>query len=182
MDSRSKHDEIRSKRVKDSGTWLLESEKFVNWLKESSSMLYCKGPGVIPYSDVANSLAGVGKSFLTFCPKQVVLTLDLLSSIILRNTVPKNRITALPTFTLTIKVKKVKMIGASPLVFSDNWSPSYLKSTNSSKSLTTTYIAGLEFQRLRHSWSFSHLPQGHFIVLSLFWMLSMNVETHKGHT
>jgi hypothetical protein len=56
MDSKSKHNEIKSKRVKGSGKWLLESEKFVNWLKESSSMLYCKGPGTSPYSDFANNL------------------------------------------------------------------------------------------------------------------------------
>jgi hypothetical protein len=75
----------------------------------------------------ANSLAGVGKSFLTFSPKQVVLTLDLLSLIFLRNYVPNNRMSALPAFILTTKVKKLKMIGASPLVFFGNWPLSYLK-------------------------------------------------------
>jgi hypothetical protein len=70
MDFKSKHDEIKSKRVKDSGKWLLETEKFLDWMKESSSMLYCKGPGTSPRRDFTNSLAGVGKSFLTFVPNK----------------------------------------------------------------------------------------------------------------
>ena len=53
---KAKHEEIKSKRVPESGKWFLESPEYQNWLSttETPAKLYCPG------------LAGAGKTVLTY--------------------------------------------------------------------------------------------------------------------
>ena len=55
LDPQVRHQDICNQRVDDIGNWLLETEEFINWYKESNhSTLFCYGD------------PGVGKSYIWY--------------------------------------------------------------------------------------------------------------------
>ena len=71
------HKIYHDNRTPGTGDWFMTSDRINLWLKESLQLVVCHGDGTRPFrlKTDSSSKAGAGKSFLTWCPLKVSLTL-----------------------------------------------------------------------------------------------------------